>query len=349
MKKITTTGEYIVMQYVEKLKKEKEYIDFCKENHLPPQEYLTFHAFIFGEKNDEWMRVRATSLEECAASFIFYYEENAIVEEIEKLSNHEIVYINELVEFIEKKCLYEANPRIKKISTYVEMKKRMEEKAFSKEEEAFKKQEETIRSWKERITSLLEVANACRNANISIGNYFQTSKTGIIHLKGMLTHVGYELSVHGRGALFYTDGQEIGVKLISNNEETETSLEILEKFCEEFETFETEFYNYVDSVTEVPITMNEEGMKLVNQFVDYCKKYYPQAWDFVALTGTLVLEECIKSINHYIAWHLLTYDTNSITVVNEWMEDESRLTVLSYGGESITLHQLEEKLFEYFV
>lgn len=110
---------------------------------------------------------------------------------------------------------------------------------------------EKIRSLKPRIDELLETGKACSESGIPlIGgcregyDAHQFFTNGWSHLVGFYGNNFKYVGKKGGGACNYdlkTDGVEI---IVSGDIEY-----VLKKFIDDFDKFETEFYNYVDKIT----------------------------------------------------------------------------------------------------
>lgn len=147
--------------------------------------------------------------------------------------------------------------RLENIAAFVE---RREEKALQAEQtknDNIKKYKEEIRALKPRIEELVKIGNACLQANIPLtGQSFgchegydthQFMSNSWSHLLGFINHNKgpiISMGIIGGGACNFnliTDGDLINV---SGDEEF-----VLKRFLDNFDTFETEFYNYVDKIT----------------------------------------------------------------------------------------------------
>lgn len=157
---------------------------------------------------------------------------------------------------------------VEELLEYFEEKKKNDAAVSSKIE----KYKESIRKLKQRIDKLLEVGNACLENNIPIEvstfpsresyDTHQFVSNGWSHLVGFIierdpdTKIQLPLTKVGKiggGVRNYnltTDGINIDV---SGNVEY-----VLKKFLDDFDTFETEFYKYVDTVTGQDANSDEE-------------------------------------------------------------------------------------------
>lgn len=120
-----------------------------------------------------------------------------------------------------------------------------------------------IQALKPRIEELINVANACLESNIIIYNDTQsgydkhnfvanafTHRTGFITKANPYYHKINEpieyLGVLGGGICHY-DLKTNGINVIVSGVDANL---VMQRFLNEFDTFESEFYNYVDKVVE---------------------------------------------------------------------------------------------------
>lgn len=154
--------------------------------------------------------------------------------------------------------------RIDRITQFAQKK---EQEKLTKEQERLRQIEEykaNIRELKPRIDELLSVGNACLEHDIALTGKAWGGHEGYdthqfitnswSHLLGFVSAYDREarrnmpftkLGIYGGGACNYnleTDGNNINV--------TGDVLYILKRFVSEFDTFEREFYKYVDDVTK---------------------------------------------------------------------------------------------------
>lgn len=154
--------------------------------------------------------------------------------------------------------------RIDNIANFAQ---RREEEKVAKEVALQQKIEDykaQIRALKPRIDELLEVGNACLEHNIPLTGEAWGGHQGYdthqfitnswSHLLGFVSEVDQntrerlpftKLGIYGGGACNYhltTDGVTIDVR--------QDIAFVLKKFVDNFDTFESEFYKYVDEVTQ---------------------------------------------------------------------------------------------------
>ena len=141
-----------------------------------------------------------------------------------------------------------------RIDNIAKFAKKREEEQLEKETKSLRQideYKEKIKALKARIDELLAVGNACLEHGITLTgqawgghegydtNQFITN--GWSHLLGFVSEKGLpftKLGICGGGACNYdlkTDG---------------ITINILKRFVNEFDEFETEFYKYIDKVTE---------------------------------------------------------------------------------------------------
>lgn len=141
---------------------------------------------------------------------------------------------------------------IKKYKTNTEME---EIKKVTEKEIRIEEYKDVIRSLKPRIDELLEVGQACYDNGIELSggrwgghegyDTHQFFTNGWSHLTGFYGTDFKYVGKAGGGACNWdlkTNGDEI---IVSGSEEY-----ILKKFIEQFDEFETEFYKYVDKITQ---------------------------------------------------------------------------------------------------
>lgn len=148
-----------------------------------------------------------------------------------------------------------------RIDNIVKFAQKKEEEKITKEMETAQRIEEykkIIKSFKPRIDELLAVGNACKNNSIELtgGSWgghegydtHQFISNSWSHLLGFISEGNgkpfTKIGKIGGGACDYnltTDGTIINV---SGDVEY-----VLKRFVDDFDTFETEFYAYVDKVT----------------------------------------------------------------------------------------------------
>lgn len=268
MLKLTEYGTSLVEAFLEKCKKNKDYVQFCTNKGDPSlTESLNYYVYEYLAENDLWFDDQAENMEEYAASLIYQNGAEDVITAIRGMYgcpigdpegdlNLEIkgfgenrFSVKDLILFIQKECLYETNPRLSKISAYIEKKKNEEKDAINKEEEALASYKEKMSLLKERISLLVETANACLKAGIKIKNFHHSSDIGFIVMNNGIFYIGYGLSIEGCEAIVYTDGQEMGVKRIRDNAVLQPTHTYFEKLFGQYEDFETEFYSYVDKIT----------------------------------------------------------------------------------------------------
>lgn len=126
-----------------------------------------------------------------------------------------------------------------------------------------------IQVMKPDIDNLIKVANAAREAGISIqvkfpdtnftyenGDFMadaMTHKIGFIpnsRINEQIIGVGFEGGGYCGQYDFFTDGSAIFDKNRNNGHNREASTEHLEKFIEKFPEFERAFYDYIEKVTK---------------------------------------------------------------------------------------------------
>ena len=148
---------------------------------------------------------------------------------------------------------------IKNFAQKREEDKVVKELAAQQRIEDYKKQ---IIALKPRIDEIIEVGNACRENNIPIAcdcgchqgydtHYFYTN--GWSHLLGFVDEVKNgrrtsitKLGIQGGGCCHY-DLKTDGITVDVSGSDTEY---VLKRFVNEFDEFETEFYKYIDGVTQ---------------------------------------------------------------------------------------------------
>ena len=147
---------------------------------------------------------------------------------------------------------------IAKFAQKKEMEKAAKEMAIAQQIESYKEQ---IRALKPRIDELLAVGNACLKHNIPLEtqssdqsyNTHQFISNSWSHLCGFIR----EYDQDTRRPLPFTKVGKIGGGACDWNLETDgvtidvsgDALNVLKRFVEGFDTFETEFYKYVDRIT----------------------------------------------------------------------------------------------------
>ncbi len=127
---------------------------------------------------------------------------------------------------------------------------------------------EQIQQLKPRIDQLLEIGNACRDAQIPLTGRAWGSREGYdtnqfvtnswSHLVGFVDHGTYypltQLGINGGGACGVWNFRTNGVQVYEEHEHTTETLEPqighMKRFLNEFDKFEKSFYDYVDKLVE---------------------------------------------------------------------------------------------------
>ena len=165
---------------------------------------------------------------------------------------------------------YEEDMKMGRIDNIVNFAKRKEEEKLTKEAELLRQSEECkaqIRLLKPRIKEAIDVGNACLMNGIKLENrawgghegydthQFITNRWS--HLVGFVQSgksAIFEMGIDAGGACGLYDFRTDGVDIYDIHEETREkvgpSLHHMQKFLKNFDTFENEFYKYVDNLTK---------------------------------------------------------------------------------------------------
>lgn len=152
-----------------------------------------------------------------------------------------------------------------------------------------------IRVMKPDIDNLIKVAEAAREAGISLksgymidhtyenGDFFTdaiTHKIGFItssFISGGIAAVGFEGGGYCGNYDFITNGSVIYDRHRDNGHDREASTEHLEKFIEKFPEFERAFYDYIKKVTDCELKQSPKEKFFVELVNNESKNYKVQS------------------------------------------------------------------------
>lgn len=159
--------------------------------------------------------------------------------------------------------------RIDEIKAYAQRRDENEAKKVEKENEQKAMLEEQVRSLAPRIKELIETANACTINGIEIDaygkrfdSYYDKREYGTFTTNGITHRVGFvkkglsaifELGIDAGGACgewnFRTNGSDIYEIHEDRTQRRKATIYWMSRFVNEFNEFESDFYNYIDSIT----------------------------------------------------------------------------------------------------
>ena len=170
--------------------------------------------------------------------------------------------------------LYKEEGNMSRIDNIVKFAQKREDEKIAKEQ-ALKQEldgcKTEIAKLKPRIDELISVANACIENGIDIDSYryshsssYDTWEKGTFVTNSISHRVGFvnprqnkitQMGINAGGACGKWDFRTNGENTFSANEDdstrtTEPLLHHCKEFLEKFDEFETEFYNYVDKITQ---------------------------------------------------------------------------------------------------
>lgn len=161
--------------------------------------------------------------------------------------------------------------RIEKIKAYDQRCKDNAEKKRALENEKKTQLEERIRSLYPRINELIETANACIAHGIEINAYgknhssdYDKSTKGTFVTNYISHRIGfvmehskcktiYEMGINAGGYCgewnFRTDGENVIERHENGDRIRPATIRYMERFINEFDEFERDFYGYIDGIT----------------------------------------------------------------------------------------------------
>lgn len=160
--------------------------------------------------------------------------------------------------------------RIDEIKAYAQRRDENELKKTVAANEKRVQLEEQIRSLEPRIKELVETANACLTNGIEINaygsrfdHYYDSRERGTFVTNGISHRIGFvarkgaaifEMGIDAGGACgewhFRTDGNEICEINNDGFSKRKATAYWMERFVNEFDEFEHDFYCYVDTITK---------------------------------------------------------------------------------------------------
>lgn len=221
--------------------------------------YMAFMLSIKEDGEVEVIKTSDCSLADVDGDYIFETDNDLYrIQADEPVSE---ITFNKIWDCYNEHEAYTEELEMNRVDNIVKFAQKREEEQMEKEISIAKQIEEykeTIKSFKPRIDELLKVGSACKKHGIKLTgkawgghegydtHQFMTNSWS--HLLGFVYNGDNDfncLGIFGGGACDFnlkTDGDFIEVE--------GNVLYILKRFVDEFDVFETEFYKYVDKVTE---------------------------------------------------------------------------------------------------